>query len=284
MYGRHLHDTQNVYINGERLRGVQSCAAGWEAPETYVNSVGLDGGFLGGVVEQSLQSTFDIERLMVSPTDPIISLFHSTKILGEVYYDNDEHFKFTDGMLTNYRCACSVGTIPTLDFSILAFGNAGGNIGYTPARKKERDDTIIIASPGSIILNVEGHESNRIQSFEVSMNIDREVVNILGKLQPHDYIVQFPIQVDCQFTIHVDDYESKNLFDFVCNPTEQDLLFNFIDCATGDAIRTFFVRKAKLVDYNQTGSIHEELEATFTYKSYITNIYYLEKLLNGISY
>ena len=50
MLGRHIHDTQNVYINGERLRGVQACDAGWEAPETYVNSIGRDGGFLGGVV------------------------------------------------------------------------------------------------------------------------------------------------------------------------------------------------------------------------------------------
>jgi hypothetical protein len=284
MLGRHLHDTQNVYINGERLRGVQSCDAGWQAPETYVNAIGRDGGFLGGVVEESLQSTFDVQRLMVSPSDPLPGLFASTKILGEVYYNNGRNFEFTEGMITSYSCSCSVGSIPSLDFSILAYGDSGGNIGVAPARTKEKDDTIIVASPGSIILNVDGHETNRIQSFDISINVSRDPINILGKLKPHDFVVQFPVQVDCQFTIHVDDYESKNLFDFICNPTEQDLNFLFIDCETGDAIRSFFVQKSKLVDYNQSGSINEALEATFTYKSFITNLNYIEKLLNGLSY
>ena len=121
-------------------------------------------------------------------------------------------------------------------------------------------------------------------SFNISINVERNPINILGKLKPHDFVVQFPIQVDCQFTLHVDDYESKNLFDFICNPTEQDLNFLFIDCETGDAIRNFFVVKGKLVDYNQTGSINEALEATFTYKAFITNLNHIEKLLNGLSY
>ena len=280
----HKHDTQNLYINRERIRGVQSCAVGWSAVETYVNTIGRDAGFLGGVVEQPLTSTSDIERFMVSPTDPIIDLFNSVEIYGETKYTNGQNYIFSRAQITNYSCECAVGSIPTLNFSLLCFGNSGGDTDIFLNQSPERDPTIMIASPGSVSLNVKGHSSNRIQSFNFQINVDRDPIFKLGSLEPLDFRVEFPIQVDCQFVLHVDDYESKNLFDFICSPEIQDLTLGFKDCESGENIRSFFMKDAKLMDYNQSGSIHEFLEATFSYKSYITNIQDLRKILNGLSY
>lgn len=280
----HKHDTQNLYINRERIRGVQSCAVGWSAEETYVNAIGRDAGFLGGVVEQPLTSTCDIERFMVSPTDPIIDLFNSTEIYGETKYTNGQNYIFSRAQITNYSCECAVGSIPTLNFSLLCYGNSGGDTDIFLNQSPASDPTIMIASPGSVSLNVKGHSSNRIQSFNFQINVDRDPIFKLGSLEPLEFRVEFPIQVDCQFVLHVDDYESKNLFDFICSPEVQDLTLGFKDCESGENIRSFFMKDAKLMDYNQSGSIHEFLEATFSYKSYITNIHDLRKILNGLSY
>lgn len=280
----HKHDTQDLYINKERIRGVQSCQVAWSAEETYVNAVGRDGGFLGGVVEQPMTATCDIERFMVSSTDPLVELFKSTDIYGENLYTNGKNFIFSRAQITNYSCECAIGGIPSLNFSLLCYGNSGGDTDIFLSQNPERDSSIMIASPRSILLNVAGHSTNRIQSFNFQINVDREPIFKLGSLEPIDFRIEFPIQVDCQFVLHVDDYESKNLFDFICAPEIQDLSLIFKDCESGDAIRSFFMKDAKLMDYSQSGSIHEFLEATFSYKSYITNINHLEKILNGLSY
>jgi hypothetical protein len=283
MLGRNLHDSQNVYIKGERIRGVQSCSGGWTAPETYVNALGYDGGFIGNVVEESLQANFDVERLMISPHDPITSLLADEQMSGEVAYGDGKNFAFNGGFITSYSCACAIGEIPSLNFSLLAYGQSGGSV-PAEARTPELDDSIIIAHPGSILLDVDGFETNRIQSFEVSVNIERTPYNIIGQLQPSEFIMQFPIQVDCTFSMHVDDYESSNMHDFVCTPKEQNLNFAFKDCASGDEIRRLFVKQAYLMDYNQSGGIGEPLEANFTYKSNLNSIENLRKTLEGISF
>ena len=281
---RILHDQQQVYMFGERLRGVQSCTASWSAPETYVNSIGVAGGTIGTTVEESLRADFEVERLMITPHDPLVNLFDSTDLSGEIHYGSgSDNFAFNGGFIGAYSCSCAVGEIPSLNFSITAYGESGGSVASL-GRSAEVDDTIIIAHPGSISLDVDGHASNAIQSFEVSINIDRSPVNVIGQLTPAHFITTFPIEVDCQFTLNVQDYESSSLFDFVCNPKKQNLNFQFMDCANQQEVRKFFIPSAKLVDYSQTALVNSDLQATFTYKSLVTNIQNIKKILEGATF
>jgi hypothetical protein len=280
-YGRNIHDSQNVYIHGERLMGVQSCSVGWAPQEGYVNAIGR--GFIGSAVEGSLQSTFDVERLMVGPRDPLIDLLEKEYIEGEIEYGEEKNFSFKRGHVNSYSCSCSVGQIPSLNFGISAFGESGGGLSADP-HTPPVDDTILIAHPGSIVIDVNGESTNRVQSFDVTVNISREPYHVLGQLEPEAFILQFPVQVDCQFVLHIDDYESASMLDFVCLPTVQDLTFFFNDCATGEYIRKLFVKGARLVDYQQRGGIGEALEATLTYKSLLNGSGDLKKVVSGESF
>lgn len=276
---RILHDQQQVYIFGERLRGVQSCTASWSAPEAYVNSIGVIGGTVGTVVEDSLRADFEVERLMITPHDPLIDLFDKIDLSGEIHYGPAaNNFAFNGGYISSYSCSCAVGEVPSLNFSIVAYGESGGGVASL-ARTPEADDTIVIVHPGSVTLDVEGYASNAIQSFEIAINIDKAPINVIGDLKPAHFMTNFPIEVDCQFTLNVQDYQSSRLFDFICAPTSQDLNFRFMDC--DEEARRFFIPNAKLVDYSQTAGIAEDLQATFTYKSLITNEQNIKKILTG---
>lgn len=281
-YGSIGYSDQDVFIHGERLRGVQSCTAGWTPQEGFVNAIGI--GFTGSVeMEASLQSSFDVSRLMVGPHDPLVDCLNSTNVEGEIAYGSGKNFAFERGFVSSYSCACAVGEIPSLDFGIIAFGRSGGGQ-VAVAQTPPVDDTIMVAHPGSITLDVAGHSTNRIQSFDVSININREPLNLTGALTPDDFILQLPLEVDCQFVMHVDDYESSKMFDFVCSPERQDLNFIFNDCDKETLIRKFFIKDARLVDFQQTGGIGDSLEATLTYKSLLNDASLLRDVVTGSAF
>lgn len=278
---RVLHDNQQVYIFGERLRGVQSCTASWSSPEVYVNSIGVEGGLVGTTIQESLRADFDVERLMITPHDPIIDYFETTDLSGEIHYgDSSNNFAFNGGYISSYSCSCAIGEVPSLNFSVVAYGNSGGGAASL-GRGKEADDTIVIANPGSISVDVEGYASNAIQSFELSIAVDKTPVNVIGQLSPAHFIPSFPVEVNCQFVLNVQDYESSQLFDVICSPKKQDINLVFMDCDRSKEVRRFFLPDSKLIDYSQAALINQGLEATFSYKCLVNNLANIKKLLKG---
>ena len=271
MLGRIIHDTQDVYINGERLRGVQTCEAGWSGPSTYINAVGVNGGFVGSTIEESLQANFDVQRLMITPHDPLIELFENTDISGEIAYGASETFSFNTAFINSYTSTCQIGSIPSLDFGLTAYGQSGSGVNRM-SQTAEKDDTVIIAMPGSMILDVDGYATNRVQSFDFSINISRDPINIIGQLHPSSFLIKYPIQVDCRYVLHIDDYESSKLWDYACSPKEQNLNLIFKDCSRDLEVRKFFMPASRLVEYSQSGNINTDLEATLTYKSLLTDM------------
>ena len=283
MLGRIIHDTQDVYINGERLWGVQTCETGWAGPASYINAVGVQGGFVGSTVEESLQANFDVQRLMITPHDPLITLFDRTDVSGEISYGDSETFSFNTAFINSYSSSCQIGAIPSLDFGLTAYGDSGSSVPKM-AQTPELDDTVIIAMPGSMVLDVDGYDTNRVQSFDFSITVDRDPINIIGQLHPHNFLIKYPIQVDCRFVIHVDDYESTNLWRYACSPKEQNLNLIFKDCSRDVEVRKFYMPAARLLEYSQSGNINTDLEATLTYKSLLTDIKDIEKVLKGIAF
>ena len=276
---RITHEEQNVYIRGERLKGVQSCAVSWSSPETYVNAIGYQGGTVGISVDDYMSVNFDVEQIITSSHDPIINLFESTEVSGEIEY-GENNFAFNQGQITSYGCSCEVGSLPIINSSFLAYKNSGGGA-LANSRRPEDDENIIIALPGTLSLDVFGRATNSIQSIAITAEIGRQPVPIIGENIPTNFIIDFPLQVDCQFTLIVQDYESSNLYDFICTPREQDLLFKFLNCHNNEIIRQFFMPKARMVDYSQDAGLNDTLIASFTYKSLIKSLADLKKVFNG---
>ena len=279
---RIIYDNQNVYIDGERLRGVQSCTASWSSPEAYVNAIGYEGGFVGTAVNDSLAAEIEIERIIVSDYDPIPDKLDTTELSGEIGAHTNS-FAFQDAFVNSYSCSCAVGELPILSCGITAYGDSGGGLTSKP-RTSEKSDNIVIATPGSLSLDVFGHNSNAIQSFNLSIAISREPINVIGKSKPAHYVTSFPIEVDCQFVLLVQDYSSSKLSDFICNPRRQDLNLAFKDCKTQEDIRRFFIPQARLIDFSQTAGIGDSMEATFAYKSLINSVDKISKILKGIAF
>ena len=193
-------------------------------------------------------------------------------------------FAFDRGFIDSYTSSCSINQIPTLDFAITVYGGNIGAAGVPAAPEVPKDNPLYVARPGDISLNVSGQACNRVQSYSYDISIGRIPLETIGDdWSPQGFIVEYPIPVNVSFELEVDSYKSKKFLEFICEPHRQDLEIVLNDCnntcGVGSGIRTFRAPHARLISYNQVGSIEQALTATLEYRSYITNITGIKDLI-----
>ncbi len=286
-YGRNIYADQKVFISGMELAGVQSSEGNYGLPIEPIQSLGIQGGINEDPGVQNLEANFTVDRIVVTNEDPLTGFFVDDilGISGHLIYDEDKAFAFDRGFIDTYTSSCSINQIPTLDFSMTVFGGAIGAEGVPTGRSVAKNNPIYIARPGDISLNVSGADTNRIQSYNYSIEIPRRPLKYLGsEWSPQGFIIDYPIPVNVSFVMEVDDYKGQKFLDMICKEHRQDLEIVLNDCKNtcglGSGIRTFRAPQARLINYNQIGSIEQALTATVEYRAYVTNITGIKNLIN----
>ena len=287
-YGRNIYADQRVFISGMELAGVQSAEGTYNIPIEPVRALGQGGAIINedpGV--RTLEANFNVDRIVVTNEDPLTGFFKEDKIglSGHLIYDENKAFAFDRGFIDSYSSACSINQVPTLDFGMTVFGGNIGAAGVPTGRSVAKDNPVYVARPGDISLNVSGYESNRVQAYSYSIIIERTPLHKMGdEWSPQDFIVNYPIPIDITFDLEVDDYKGKKFLEFICQPQRQDLEIKLNDCnntcGLGSGIRTFKAPQARLISYNQVGSIDQALTATIEYRAYATSVTGIKDLIN----
>jgi hypothetical protein len=100
---------------------------------------------------------------------------------------------------------------------------------------------------------------------------------------PQGFMINYPIAVNVKFDLEVDSYKAKKFLDYICKPARQDLEIVLNDCnntcGLGSGIRTFRAPHARLISYNQVGSIDSALTATIEWRSYIPDLTGIKDLI-----
>jgi len=286
-YGRNIYSDQKVFISGMEIAGVQAVDGTYNLPIEPIRSLGQEGAIINedpGVT--TLEANFTVDRLVVTNEDPLTGFFVDdiVGISGHLKYDENNAFAFDRGFIDSYTSSCSINQIPTLDFAITVYGGNIGAAGVPAAPEVPKDNPLYVARPGDISLNVSGQACNRVQSYSYDISIGRIPLETIGDdWSPQGFIVEYPIPVNVSFELEVDSYKSKKFLEFICEPHRQDLEIILNDCnntcGLGSGIRTFRAPHARLISYNQVGSIEQALTATLEYRSYITNITGIKDLI-----
>ena len=286
-YGRNIYADQRVYISGMELAGDQGVEGGYNLPIEPIRSLGQEGAIISedpGVT--TLEANVTVDRIVVTNEDPLVDFFIDDKIgiSGHLVYDEDKAFAFDRGFIDSYTSSCSVNQLPTLDFSMTVFGGNIGAVGVPTGRSVHKDNPVYIARPGDIAVNVSGWECNRVQSYNYDITVGRIPLETVGDdWSPQGFIIEYPIPVNVSFDLEVDSYQSKKFLYFICNPPRQDLEITLNDCNTtcglGSGISTSRAPQARLISYNQIGSIDSALTATLEYRSYIPSLTGIKDLI-----
>lgn len=264
MFGRVIYADQNVYIGGHKLSGVTSFQGDYQIPLENIDTIGCVG--INPNINGPLTRTISMTRHIVS-ADPLLYLTGQSGVNGHIIYKNN-YFGFVSGYLNTYKVNASVGELTKVDTSFVIFNNIGGNvIDNEPVLNDQLPFTP--ANPGDISLNFQESATNRVTSFEYTIDCTRKPQYVLGSFNPAFVVLKRPLPVTLNFTVELDDYLCKDIQTLICSPYQQNLVINLNKCDKSTLIQSYSISNASLISNSYNSSLSENANVKLTYRGYI---------------
>ena len=263
MYGRTIYADQKLIINQQAISGVTNFNGSFDIP--YEN-IDVLGGNLATSVQGESARNISFNRFLIQ-ADPLKYLTGNFSCNGFVSYQN-KSFGFRSGYMTNYSASCSVGDIAEITTDFIVYENIGGGV-EEAILPSQNTDNIYVANAGSIIINANEGSTNRIMSFEYSVNCERIPLFVLGSRDPSDVILKKPIIAELTLTLEIDDYESSNIQTLLCTPNTQNLQIDLKNCNQTTVIESFLMPNARLISTNYSSSIDDYATVEMLFRSFL---------------
>lgn len=253
---------QKLYIDGIEALGVTSIDGGYEISEDPIYILGK--GFTYGVKQGAIVGSFQVSKYYIG--DEILLSYTGDKAMnGSINYEG-KTFGFEDAYLSEYSLSCGIGQIPTASAQLQVYGDIGSGIDHFG---NEPVPEIQIPNQGSIQINVDGFESNRVSDFSYTMRMNRTPVYAIGSPFPITVHQQFPVIQECSFTLEIFDYEINQLKSSLIKPISQDLSISLNNPISDLNINTFTLKDAKLTNQSLNSTSDTVMIANLTYSAYI---------------
>jgi hypothetical protein len=268
MLSRIRKENQNIYINNEKVLGVQSFTASYAAPIEQVKSLGMDN--VTYYNNQNTLAEINISKLLIDKDEFVKFLDYEQGFSGHIDYKN-KYFAFNSGILTRYNLSCEIGEIPQVNLDISAIGDFGGNLDR-PNNESLTTPNIDITDYSNIEINLDDFKFNRLQSFTLNISAEKNIIYTLGSVYPKHIKVIPPILVEIEFTIKADDYNIKNIRDLICKYKVDNfkIIFNKFKNPQDELFR-FDFSEALFVGESFAGSVDSSSDIKIKYHAFIYN-------------
>lgn len=222
------------YVNGTGISGIRDLDISYSVSRNPISALGV--GHIQPSLSDAIQGEISFTRDLIYE-DPLFALIGDQMVNGTLIYaadleeSNGQVIGFTSGYLTSYNTRATVGDVPTTQCSFAVFGQLGSGV-----REGELDysgihplPSIKFINQGSIILNVDQSETNRIMSYDQQYTMERVPIYDLKEKTSQDYyaptqvISKTPISVTTNFVVEVDDFHTANMMDNTRSGVYRDL-------------------------------------------------------------
>ena len=268
MLSRIRKENQNIYINNEKVLGVQSFNASYAAPIEQVKSLGMD--TVTYYNNQNTLAEINISKLLIDKDQFVKFLDYEQGFSGHIDYKN-KYFAFNSGVLTRYNLSCAVGEIPQVTLDISAIGDFGSSIEKADSESLTTPD-IDITDYSNIQINLDDFNFNRLQSFTLNISAEKNIIYALGSAYPKQIIVVPPILAEIEFSIKADDYSLQNIRDLICKYKVENfqIIFNKFKNPEEELFR-FSFSEALFVGESFSASADASADVKIKYHAFIYN-------------
>jgi len=301
-----LNYENRFYLNGNAISGILSVQGNYSVNYGPINTIGV--GYNKQVMAEVPSASFSVNKYLLY-NEPFLRFTgerpdkQAQRFAGSIDYFG-KSFGFQTGCVNSISLDCSVGEVPQTSIDIQVFGDIGktisasGNIGAP---------YISVPQVKDIILSCSGSSTNRITQFNYNINCPKKPIYLLqpsgfsstgpsgpsGPIAnfayvPYEILLELPIEIDASFTIEVDDYESKKLYDQMNNDIDynfnievrgkvfQNLSLGVLDLLALDASNGILLFKqtfsnVKLISQDYNSSADDVLSVKLSYKGYLNS-------------
>jgi hypothetical protein len=248
-------DQQRFFIGYTEIPGVQSVRPEYTNNAALVKYLGYSkykhiprGPQLGGI---------SLSSLLISD-DLLINYTGAAGFNGSIVkQDGTQSVGFTSGYLTSYSSRYSFGSLPQIDVGISVLGNLNQPqtlSDYQGITGAASNLLLKVPGPGCLTLNIDEFATNRIISYDINIQCNRNPVYYLGNAYPTFVELITPLEVTCSFQIDINDYQMKDFRRYPFSESVQNLSLAVNTFDAGDNIATY--------NFNDLFMIGEAYETT----------------------
>jgi hypothetical protein len=302
------------FLNNSTISGILSVDGNYSINYAPIKTIGV--GYNKQVIAEVPVANFSINKYLLY-NEPFLNFTGENKdktvksFRGSLNYSNKK-FGFLSGYLNSFNMSCSVGEIPKTTSDIVVYGDVGPNYNASGDLK---DPYISVPQVKDIILNCSGSATNRITNFSYTVNCKKQPIYTLyqsgysysgptgpvaptANYVPAEVLLNLPIEIDASFTLEVDDYSSRSLYEILNNDSDTSFSISINGTVFEDQVlevsdqnltvnggtNLFMYRKAvginmfyqslnnvKLVSQEFNSSADDILSVKLNYKGYLNN-------------
>jgi hypothetical protein len=224
---------QNVYLNGQFISGVQSLGVSYDtniAPSLALGDTGFN-----YLVNNQNKSSISLEYVPLN-IDPILSFTGESTISGSLGYA-DKYINFNSGYLTRYNIKASIDNPVVCRADIDVYGKFAQETGIRTNNSINYNITPYDLCYTDITLNEV--LTNRLNSFEMNILTSRIPQYNIGEYYPTQVIIEYPIRIDFNFELDIDNYIMPNIKSFLLNEDIRSIQITFKNYSTLNNILSF---------------------------------------------
>ena len=277
--GRLRRENQRVFINTQEIFGVQSVNSSFDIAHQPLKHIGQNSS-PNLIYPGNQNGDVSISQILVT-NDQFLPFTGESGFNGYVlksYKDNLTNYSFTSGYLTSYSSRCSIGEIPQVDINLMILDNLGTIPSGYSLQSSGDFNTIAgltdsfsanIAGYGSISVSLSDFTTNRVLGYNLEIQVPRNPIYRIGRQLPEGVFTNYPLEVTCSFDFDRNDYETKELRDFLCAQTTQNLTLTLKNYLNNATIQTFTFNGMKFLGESYKTDTNGNVLVTTTYKKYI---------------
>lgn len=245
------------------------------------------------VLNAPLEGSFSINSVLAS-RDMFVDFTGDNPFTGSIHYGSN-YFGFESGYVTSHSVACSIGQLPTTSTNIRVFGDIGGGPDYIKTEdhfniNQEQDHfgimtedsrkdgaynasgdnpfpEIVIPNQGSISVECFGAETDRVTSFNHTVNVPIDPIYVVGESRAVQVDVSWPITSSTSISLDIDKYEYHALREYLKSPNIDYVKIKINDCF-GRIVHHYLIKGARLVGESMSSSAEGKMTVNLEYQSY----------------
>jgi hypothetical protein len=231
MFNVYSIENQNFYLNNSLISGIQDLDISYN--NNIQSSLTIDDNNQNYFISAPVVANLNLIYLL-SSNDNFINYTGNTSFSGKVEY-GDKYFTFSSGYLNSYSLNYRLGAYPVVNIASLVLGelaNTSGTFSYQPKLLNNFN----IGDPCYVDLNLNEADNNRLQSFNLNIDVPREPVYTIGNYLPDDVIIKYPISVNLDFEFSVSNYNQEKITNIFNNLTQRNLSLSFKKYNTSESL------------------------------------------------
>jgi len=122
---------------------------------------------------------------------------------------------------------------------------------------------------GCALHNLDDYNTNRLISYDLSINVERQPLYVVGKRIPNEMKTSLPIEVSLNFQLETDAYTGRNLQNFPCVKNNKNITITLQDYNTNNNFITYSFNDMELIGEDYSVNVDGAVQSTLRYRKFL---------------